>query len=232
MTIRGRLVPAAIIAGFILVACFTACAPAGAAPAIKGESVVNAGVFTSTGDLPDGFELNTRLGMRVRGPVLAGFILGAASIEQGDFRIPARATRSGGTRIPDYHLKNAKIDLFPLYLHLYVTQERNRTATVVGIGGGYQMAFVEADAFQTEIFGGWGGSAWAGEYYDIRPDNPETFVGLGIEAAYHLGTVRRDTFDRALAIPVRQELDTTGWSVRLAARLAWRGTSAPADPAP
>ena len=229
MTIRDRLAPGAIVAYLAVSAFFPACLVAGAAPAIKAESVVNAGGFTSTGDLPDGLELNTRLGVRVRGPLLAGFILGVTSSEQTDFLISARGTLSGGARIPDYHLTNAKIDVFPLYAHLYVTRERERTATAIGVGGGYELAFVEADALKTQIFGGWGGTVWAGAYYDIRPDNPETFVGPGIEAAYHIGTVRRDTFDRALAIPVRQELDTAGWSVRFAIRLAWRAALASSE---
>jgi hypothetical protein len=182
--------------------------------------------------VPSSFELDTRLGMRVRGPLLAGFVLGWTTSDQADFLVPAEGTRSDGTKTRfQYHLRNAKVDVFPLYPQLYVTQEWGLVATAVGVGGGYQLAFVEAEAFQTQILGGWGGTLWAGGYYDIRPDNPVVFAGLGIEAAYNLGNVRRNTLDRALSIPVRQELDTAGWSVRFTARLAWRGARAPAEAA-
>jgi hypothetical protein len=223
MTIRVRIAVVAIVV------CLLASALAGAARAATGGFVVSSGAFRGNGGLPAAFELNTRSGVRVWGPLRVGFNLGGTFASQYDLRIPAQGTRTDGTRIPlEYHLKNASVDVFPLYAHLYAERSRGLTVTAIGIGGGYPLAFLEADGFKTEIFGGWGGTVWAGEYVDLRPDNPVNFIGVGIEAAYHVGKVRRDTFDRALAIPVRQELDTAGGSVRFAIRMAWREAPATA----
>ncbi len=203
------------------------------ARAASWDVLANTGVFGGTGDLPVSYELNTLVGARLRDPLGIGLVLAWRRSGEREFVIPAHGTRAGGTGTAlEYPLTNALVDLLPFYAHVYVPLGEGGNSAMIGIGGGYQVAFIDADAFTTQTFGGWGGTVWVGGYRNVRSRDPSVSLGIGIEAAYDIGTVSSDTFDRALAIPVRQELDTAGWSVRVAIRISEHKARPGADSGP
>ncbi len=195
----------------MLLLCLLA-APAGAREHDAGVSLA---FFGATGDLDAGVHVSTVLGSRLWGPVGIGGALAGTWISAPELRIPARATvPGGGSTAVTYTLRNAAADVYPFYPRLYTTLGRGRCSGTVAIEGGWQLGFVEAEAFQAQTFGGWGGNACLGFTWWMMPPG-DARLGLGVVSEYRVGSLVRNAWDRALATRVRQEIDTSGWTLGL-----------------
>jgi len=203
-----------------LLALTLALAPAPAA-ARGGDIAVEAGITTSAADYPGGLMLGTLLGYRPWPSVGFGTRLLWRSAFREDVRVPGSATIPVGQPAnAERTIRNAKLDAYPLYAHVYASLGSGPIRGLVGVGGGWQVAFLEGDAFTTQTLGGWGGTVWLTAERRIR-SAASVESGIGLHMAYDLGAVERDAFDPALGATVRQRLDLSALSVALSLRMAF-----------
>ncbi len=122
----------------------------------------------------------------------------------------------GGT---NRSLRDAHFDFFPMMGYIqFESGPGSRYIPYLGAGAGYQLAFIEARDFDTEIYDSWGWGAWAGLGYELRPYGVSTGRALSLEVSFHEAKVSRNADDPVTGRRTREFIDAGGVGFRFGLR--------------
>jgi hypothetical protein len=116
-------------------------------------------------------------------------------------------------------LRDADFDFFPMMGYIqFESGPGSRYIPYIGAGAGYQLAFIAARDFDTEIYDSWGWGAWAGMGYEFRPYGVSTGVAWSLEVSFHESKVSRNADDPGTGGRTREFVDAGGVGYRFGIR--------------
>ena len=157
------------------------------------------------------FGFGTRVTHLLRPWVSVGLQIDWQSVRSSRFLMGGSGTLAGVPFDYQRELHHVELDLSPVYPVLEVYRPLFAgTLASVGLSGGYALAFLKAQSYETQILGGWGWAAHAGLIWR----SPRSF-GIGLEGMYQRVQPERNGTDPVTLAPVRERVDLDGWGMLL-----------------
>lgn len=135
----------------------------------ESPSEIHLGFFDPEGHGTDSFVLGFRGGPLVDPNIQLGLDVDWQHNSESQKTVGGEPYYVGGQKItPQRELSSSSSNLFPVMAYIQVVGNENmQVIPFVGLGGGYEVLFLSADAFQSQehfdgTFGGWGWQVWGG----------------------------------------------------------------------